>query len=59
MSMVDVVVTAYWLGAIPQTIHYYYTAKCIFLIGIRSIWYRLQGWHYFLFDLCYFSNGTF
>jgi len=57
LSMADVVATAFWLGASPSTFHHYYTFKCTALITGRAIWYRWHGWHYFLFDLCYFCNA--
>jgi len=56
LSMLDVVITAFWVGASPQTFHFYYTLKCFTLGLIRAVWYRCHGWHYFLYDLCYFSN---
>ncbi|CAK0890065.1 unnamed protein product [Prorocentrum cordatum] len=55
-SMADVVVTSIWLGASPWTLHWYYTIKLSGLIVGRAVWYRWHGWHYFLYDLCYFSN---
>lgn len=55
-SMADVVITSIWLGAWPYTMHWYYTFKMSVLIVLRAMWYRWHGWHYFLLDLCYFSN---
>lgn len=56
-SMVDLVVSAYWLGASPLTFYQYHSFKALLLIGLRAIWYRWIGDHYFLFDLCYVCNG--
>lgn len=56
-SMVDLVVSAFWLGASPLTFYQYHSFKALLLIGLRAIWYRWMGDHYFLFDLCYVCNG--
>eukprot|EP00927_Polykrikos_kofoidii_P077302 TRINITY_DN74258_c0_g1_i1.p1 TRINITY_DN74258_c0_g1~~TRINITY_DN74258_c0_g1_i1.p1 ORF type:complete len:451 (-),score=64.53 TRINITY_DN74258_c0_g1_i1:107-1459(-) len=56
-AMVDVVVTSYWLGASPLTFHFYYSFKEASLITFRAIWYRWHGYHYFLYDLCYYCNA--
>merc|ERR1719210_690032 len=55
-AMLDVVITSFWIGASPKTHHYYYTFKFFLLAGVRAIWYRCQGWHYYLYDLCYYCN---
>jgi len=54
--MVDVVVTAFWLGRSPKTFHFYYTFKFSVLIVCRVVLDRLQRWQHYLFDLCYFGN---
>jgi len=56
-SMADLAITSFWVGASPETLYYWFSLKSAWLIGLRAIWYRWHGWHYFLFDLCYFSNG--
>merc|ERR1719401_2314716 len=55
-SMADLVIAAFWLGASPQTSHWYYTFKVFLLVGFRAVWYGCLGWHYFLYDLCYYCN---
>lgn len=56
-SMANVVVMSFWLGRFPHTIHWWYTANCVWLIGCRAIWYKWHNCHYFLLDLCYWVNG--
>ncbi|CAK0822037.1 unnamed protein product, partial [Prorocentrum cordatum] len=55
-SMADLVVTSVWFGASPWTLHWYYSVKLSALIVARAMWYSWHGLHYFMFDLCYFSN---
>jgi hypothetical protein len=50
---------AYVMGRWPNT--HYYTAYIIVVpsvILIRFINYRPKGWHYFLFDFCYYGSAT-
>jgi len=55
-AMMDLIITAYWLGAFPHTHHYYHTFKFSLLVGMRAVYYRCQGMHYYLYDLCYYIN---
>lgn len=58
ISMFDVVITAFWIGAWPHTFYMYFSLKAVMLITIRAVWYRWIDQHLFLLDLCYFANGA-
>lgn len=49
----DLWLTAYWLGASPETFHLFYTPKIIALLIIRIIVYRSKRWGPYLYDFCY------
>lgn len=53
LGTLDLLASAYWLGASPTTFYKLYTVKAVVLLGIRWIYYRAKRWHYYLFDLCY------
>ena len=49
--------TTYMLGRYPND--YYYTYHCATvttLVAFRFYSYKPKGWHYYLFDFCYFAN---
>ncbi len=48
--------SAYWLGASPQTFYKYYTAKAVVLYGSRFYLYKAKNWHYYMLEFCYFAN---
>jgi hypothetical protein len=49
--------SSYMLGGYPRD-HYYtfYIALVSGLIGLRFLYYRTLGWHYYLTDFCYYAN---
>ena len=53
----DFVVTAFWLGASPQTFHLYYTAQMAVVMCCKVLDYRITDQHYFLLDFCFFANA--
>ncbi|CAK9044203.1 unnamed protein product [Durusdinium trenchii] len=53
----DFVVTAFWLGASPQTFHLYYTAQMAVVMCGKVFDYRFTDQHYFLLDFCFFANA--
>ena len=55
-SILNLVFASYLLGSHPCYFHYYYTLCCLVLIPTRFVNYRIQKYHYFLFDFCYFAN---
>lgn len=48
--------SAYWLGASPQTFYKYYTCKAVVLYGSRFYLYKSKNWHYYMLEFCYFAN---
>ncbi|KAK7695582.1 hypothetical protein QCA50_000218 [Cerrena zonata] len=48
--------TALMFGMAPQWIHITYTVLAGYLLPMRAYQYKKRSWHYFLFDLCYYST---
>jgi hypothetical protein len=49
--------TTYILGRYPHRGYYtYHTLVVLGLVLFRFYNYRTKGWHYYLFDFCYFAN---
>ena len=48
--------SAYWLGASPQTFYKYYTVKAVVLYSARFYLYKAKNWHYYMLEFCYFAN---
>jgi len=40
----------------PEYIHILYTAQALYLLPLRVYRYKKRAWHYFLFDLCYYTT---
>jgi hypothetical protein len=57
VGIVNIVLSAFLLGAYPGLYHLWYTPKAAILIGLRWLNFRKRGTHYLLFDFCYFANG--
>ena len=53
----DFVVTAFWLGASPETFYIYYTAQMAVVMCGKIFDYRITEQHYFLLDFCFFANA--
>eukprot|EP00438_Fugacium_kawagutii_P035587 Skav224927 [mRNA] locus=scaffold2105:54165:58764:+ [translate_table: standard] len=53
----DFALTAFWLGASPQTFHLYYTAQMAVVMCCKVFDYRFTNQHYFLLDFCFFANA--
>lgn len=53
----DLMVTAFWLGASPQTMYLHYTAKVLFAMCFKVFDYIVTKQHYFLLDFCYYANA--
>ncbi|CAF1251574.1 unnamed protein product [Rotaria sordida] len=43
-------------GRWPHLLPFVYTTQILFLIPVRSFYYKQKTWHYSLYDLCYFVN---
>lgn len=56
-GVVLLIMTTYILGRHPNTLYYYFhMVTVVVLVGIRLVNYKSKGWHYYLFDFCYFAN---
>ncbi|KAG7675102.1 hypothetical protein KSW81_002605 [Nannochloris sp. 'desiccata'] len=53
LGTLDLLISAYWLGASPTTFYKLYSAKAAVLLAVRFFYYRSKRWHYYMFDLCY------
>ncbi|DBA97222.1 TPA: hypothetical protein ACH3X1_014972 [Trebouxia sp. C0004] len=56
LGVVNLCLSAYWLGGSPQTFYKYYTAKAVVLYGSRFYLYKSKNWHYYMLEFCYFAN---
>ncbi|CAE8628691.1 unnamed protein product, partial [Polarella glacialis] len=52
----DFVVSAFWLGASPETFYFYYSAQMLLVLSCKVFDYRVNLQHYFLLDFCFFAN---
>ena len=55
-GVLNIFVSAYLIGAVPQYFYIWYTAQLAYFMPIRYYTYHAKGYHYFLADLCYFVN---
>lgn len=56
-GVLNIWVTGYLVGAMPQYFYYWYTVQILYFMPIRWYTYQKRGYHYFLADLCYFVNA--
>ena len=58
MGVALLMTTTYLLGRFPNSHYYnYHSGVIVMLVIIRLFYYRSRGWHYYLFDFCYFANS--
>ncbi|PPJ52605.1 hypothetical protein CBER1_11049 [Cercospora berteroae] len=55
-AVLNIFISGYLIGALPEYFHYWYTAQLVYFMPIRWYKYHKIGFHYFLADLCYFVN---
>lgn len=55
-GVLNIFVSAYLIGAFPQYFYIWFTAQLAYFMPIRWYTYRRKEYHYFLADLCYFTN---
>ena len=55
-AVLNVLISGYLIGAVPQYFYFWFTAQLFYFMPIRLITYHKKGMHYFLADLCYFVN---
>ncbi|KAL7713502.1 Glycerophosphocholine acyltransferase 1 [Entamoeba marina] len=51
------VLSEYIILARPELMHIFYLLVIIPLVTSRYLVYRMNGWHYFLLDFCYYTNA--
>lgn len=57
MGVFLLIATTYILGRYPHDVYYtFHILTVVTLVAIRFYNYRSKGWHYYLFDFCYFAN---
>ena len=55
-AVLNVFISGYLIGAVPQHFYYWFTIQLFYFMPIRLFTYHKKGMHYFLADLCYFVN---
>jgi hypothetical protein len=51
------IATTYIVGRYPNDLYYSYHCLVVTGLVLYRFWnYRKKGWHYYLFDFCYFAN---
>ncbi|KAF4969474.1 hypothetical protein FSARC_3332 [Fusarium sarcochroum] len=55
-GVLNIFVSGYLIGAYPEYFHLWYTVQLLYFMPIRYFTYHRRGYHYFLADLCYFTN---
>lgn len=55
-GVLNIFITGYLIGAYPEKLHLWYSAQILYFMPIRFYTYHKRGYHYFLADLCYFTN---
>ena len=55
-SVLNIFISGYLIGAWPAGFYYWFTLQLAYFMPIRYFTYHRKGYHYFLFDLCYFVN---
>lgn len=48
LGTLDLLISAYWLGASPRTFYKLFTVKAVLLLLIRWVYYRTKRWHYYM-----------
>lgn len=55
-GVLNIFLTGYLIGAYPEYMTQWYSAQVLYFMPIRFYTYHKRGYHYFLADLCYFTN---
>ncbi|KAJ4263192.1 hypothetical protein NW762_006814 [Fusarium torreyae] len=55
-GVLNIFISGYLIGAYPEYFHLWYTVQLLYFMPIRYFTYNRRGYHYFLADLCYFTN---
>ncbi|KAF4543093.1 F-box domain-containing protein [Lasiodiplodia theobromae] len=55
-GVLNIFISGYLIGAHPEWFPAWYSAQLLYFMPIRYYTYHKKGYHYFLADLCYFTN---
>ncbi|KAI3430418.1 hypothetical protein D9Q98_005013 [Chlorella vulgaris] len=55
-GVVNVVLTAFWVGRWPETYHWFWMVKDVVLFTLRYLTYKQKGMHYMMLEYCYAAN---
>ena len=55
-GVLNIFISGYIIGAIPQYYYWWFTIQFAYFMPIRYYTYQRRGYHYFLADMCYFVN---
>ena len=55
-GVLNIFISGYLIGALPEMFYYWFTAQLCYFMPIRYYTYHKRGYHYFLADMCYFVN---
>lgn len=55
-AVLNIFFSGYIIGSCPEYFYLWFTAQVLYFAPIRYYTYHAKGYHYFLFDLCYFVN---
>lgn len=58
-GVMNIFISGFLIGAYPEMFHLWYTVQLVYFMPIRIYTYYRRGMHYFLADLCYFTNLLF
>ncbi|KAK9792955.1 hypothetical protein WJX73_006729 [Symbiochloris irregularis] len=56
VGVINLVLSAFWVGKSPATWHRWFTLKALVLFTIRYRVYKAKHWHYYMLEFCYFAN---
>ena len=57
VGVVNVALTTYLIGAVPQFFYLWHTPKAVLLTGLRWWTFKQEGKHFLLLDFCYCANA--
>ena len=55
-GVLNVFISGYLIGAFPEKFYIWFSVQLLFFMPIRYYRYHKRGYHFFLFDLCYFVD---
>ncbi|PAV21114.1 integral to membrane [Pyrrhoderma noxium] len=55
-GVMSLLFTSLMFGMAPEWLHISYTVQAFYLLPLRAYQYKKRAWHYFLFDLCYYTT---